>query len=305
MKTCRTLAMPLLLLTVSCTSIDDNAEHIGTLNLKLDFDLDMVMTGVANDAGIKSSGDGKTYELRHTVEAYRKSADGVVDEVPARRFVFKCEDAFANSADLPVSLEDGLYEFLVWTDFVEAGTETDYFYDTRDLRNIRLAGSHKGNNDFMDAFFGRAEVEVSEGHGNVTEDCGIVMERAVSKCDYFALDLSDIVSGISGADLDECTVTFFYTGRIPSGFDALSGETCMTRSGVEFSSTVALNKDIRMTKIGFDYMFTDAEESSVSLLIGIFDSKGRLLTTTTHMNVPVMRNTHASMNCDFITPTEI
>ena len=307
MRTCGTLAMPMILLAVSCTSIDDSAEHIGTLNLRLEFDLGMDMNGPVNSANSMWSGDGKTYNLRYTVEAYRKNENDVIDVTPVRRLVFTGENIFNPDTELNISLEDGCYEFFVWTDFVEAGTAADYFYDTGNLREIKLLGKHKGNNDFKDAFFGSVKVNVSGGQGTAAKDCGISMKRAVSKCEYYAFELSSLLNEISadGENPEECTATVFYTGRIPSGFNALTGETCMTRSGAEFSKSVRLDADMRMTNIGFDYMFSDEEDSSVSVLVGIFDKHGRLLTTTTHMNIPVSRNLCSSVNCSFITPVTI
>lgn len=292
----------------ACSYQDSEPESMPeAIDLRLEFDSSMIYTGAANsNDGIKA-GDGKAYDIRHTVEAWSADTDGQ-PAAPYKRIVLTKDDIIDPDCDVALTLEDGAYILYVWTDYVPSGTSADYFYDTSDLRKVTLIGGHSGNNDYLDAFFGHAELTVShDSEGKpVTIGGDITMERAVAKYDFYALDLSDFVRGLSDDvhDLDKCKITFFYTGRIPSVFNAVTGNTVATRAGVDFSSTVKLD-DARMTNLGFDYMLTDEDKNDISVVVGIFSEDGRLLSTTEHIKVPVIRNVHSTVGCTFIQPVDI
>ncbi len=292
----------------ACSYQDSEPESMPeTIDLRLDFNSSMIYTGATNSNDVIKAGDGKAYDIRHTVEAWSTDIDGT-PAAPYKRIVLTKDDIIDPDCDVELTLEDGAYILYVWTDYVPSGTSADYFYDTSDLRKITLTGGHKGNNDYLDAFFGRSEIKVShDSEGKPVISGGdITMERAVAKYDFYTLDLSDFVRGLSKdvSDLERCKVTFFYTGRIPSVFNAVTGSTVATRAGVEFSTTVRLD-DARMTSLGFDYMLTDEDENDISVVVGIFSEDGRLLSTTGHIKIPVERNVHSSIGCTFIQPVDL
>lgn len=308
MKTSSIMALAATCTLAACSYQDSEPESMPeTIDLRLEFNSSMIYTGAANsNDGIKA-GDGKAYDIRHTVEAWSKDIDGQPTE-PCRRIILTKSDIIDPDCDVRLTPEDGSYILYVWTDYVPAGTSSDCFYDTSDLRKITLIGGHKGNNDYLDAFFGHGEITVShDSEGNPVISGGdITMERAVAKYDFYAFDLSDFVRGLSDdvRDLERCKVTFFYTGRIPSVFNAVTGNTVATRAGVEFSTAVELS-DARMTNLGFDYMLTDEDESDISVVVGIFSEDGRLLSTTGHIKIPVERNVHSTVDCTFIQPVDL
>lgn len=301
-----TLALTAIFVAMSCTNQAVMEENAGPVNLNLDFGSDLAACMNSEDKTVRTSDDGKSYDLRYTVEVYRDLEEDVREDSPCKRFVFTKTDIEELDHQITMNIEDGDYEFYVWTDFVEKGTAADYFYNTESLRKIALLGKHKGNNDFRDAFFGHEKMKVR--HGGAGEDvvsCTVGMERALAKCEFVTTDLKEFFGQLSGdIDYGNCKVMFYYTGRMPSVFDAVYDKPCATRTGVEFSSPLSVD-DAHDTSLGFDYVFTGEDESEISFLVGLFDENGCLLSTTTHMSVPVKRNSVTKVDCQFIVPVTL
>ena len=77
-------------------------------------------------------------------------------------------DAATDDRSVAISLPPGSYRYVAWSDYVEAGSEADLYYDTSDFSEIALrsAGSpaesyiHRGNSPWRDAFRGEGRFRV-------------------------------------------------------------------------------------------------------------------------------------------------
>ena len=151
------------------------------IDLRLEFESSMIHTGAANSIDGIKAGDGNAYDIRHTVEVWAKDSDGLPVEPHTRTVLTNSDIISPDCRDVTLNLANGSYIIYAWTDYVLKGTSSDYFYDTSDLRKITLTGVHKGNNDYMDAFFGQGEITVShDSDGKPLVSGGdIEMKRAV------------------------------------------------------------------------------------------------------------------------------
>ena len=163
--------------------------------VNLDFDTQMPQYKVLNEEGTRASHDGRDYDIRYTIAAYRLLQDGSYAEEPFLLKVFSKDEIEELNATFRFSIDEGSYRFYVWTDFVLAGTQSDYFYNTTNFRRISLHGTHEGNNDFRDAFSGSADLKViRRGSKETPSTVTVQMRRPLAKFEFITTDLQEFIT---------------------------------------------------------------------------------------------------------------
>lgn len=163
--------------------------------VNLDFDTQLPQYKVLNAEGTRASHDGRDYDIRYTIAAYRLLQDGSYAEEPFLLKVFSKDEIEELNATFRFSIDEGSYRFYVWTDFVLAGTQSDYFYNTTNFRRISLQGTHEGNNDFRDAFSGSADLKViRRGSKETPSTVTVQMRRPLAKFEFITTDLQEFIT---------------------------------------------------------------------------------------------------------------
>ena len=295
--------------------------------VNLDFDTQMPQYKVLNEEGTRASHDGRDYDIRYTIAAYRLLQDGSYAEEPFLLKVFSKDEIEELNATFRFSIDEGSYRFYVWTDFVLAGTQSDYFYNTTNFRRISLHGTHEGNNDFRDAFSGSADLKViRRGSRETPSTVTVQMRRPLAKFEFITTDLQEFITKTIEAmirkeeaeaaakagetkpegdtktpvvDLEKYTVVFFYSGYMPNAYNMMEGKPCDSATGVKFSSAISTidNHDARL---GFDYVFVNGEESSVMVTVALYDEEGTQLSISPQIEVPIKRSMLTTVRGSFL-----
>lgn len=295
--------------------------------VNLDFDTQMPQYKVLNEEGTRASHDGRDYDIRYTIAAYRLLQDGSYAEEPFLLKVFSKDEIEELNATFRFSIDEGSYRFYVWTDFVLAGTRSDYFYNTTSFRRISLQGTHEGNNDFRDAFSGSADLKViRRGSKETPSTVTVQMRRPLAKFEFITTDLQEFITKTIEAmirkeeaeaaakaretkpegdtktpvvDLEKYTVVFFYSGYMPNAYNMMEGKPCDSATGVKFSSAISAidNHDARL---GFDYVFVNGEESSVMVTVALYDEEGTQLSISRQIEVPIKRSMLTTVRGSFL-----
>ena len=295
--------------------------------VNLDFDTQMPQYKVLNEEGTRASHDGRDYDIRYTIAAYRLLQDGSYAEEPFLMKVFSKDEIEELNATFRFSIDEGSYRFYVWTDFVLAGTQSDYFYNTTSFRRISLQGTHEGNNDFRDAFSGSADLKViRRGSKETPSTVTVQMRRPLAKFEFITTDLQEFITKTIEAmirkeeaeaaakagetkpegdtktpvvDLEKYTVVFFYSGYMPNAYNMMEGKPCDSATGVKFSSAISAidNHDARL---GFDYVFVNGEESSVMVTVALYDEEGTQLSISRQIEVPIKRSMLTTVRGSFL-----
>ena len=295
--------------------------------VNLDFDTQMPQYKVLNEEGTRASHDGRDYDIRYTIAAYRLLQDGSYAEEPFLLKVFSKDEIEELNATFRFSIDEGSYRFYVWTDFVLAGTQSDYFYNTTNFRRISLHGTHEGNNDFRDAFSGSADLKViRRGSKETPSTVTVQMRRPLAKFEFITTDLQEFITKTIEAmirkeeaeaaakagetkpegdtktpvvDLEKYTVVFFYSGYMPNAYNMMEGKPCDSATGVKFSSAISTidNHDARL---GFDYVFVNGEESSVMVTVALYDEEGTQLSISPQIEVPIKRSMLTTVRGSFL-----
>ena len=189
------LAACALLCITSCAVHEWPEPTPADVIVNLDFDTQLPQYKVLNEEGTRASHDGRDYDIRYTIAAYRLLQDGSYAEEPFLLKVFSKDEIDELNATFRFSIDEGSYRFYVWTDFVLAGTRSDYFYNTTNFRRISLQGTHEGNNDFRDAFSGSADLKViRRGSKETPSTVTVQMRRPLAKFEFITTDLQEFIT---------------------------------------------------------------------------------------------------------------
>ena len=321
------LAACALLCITSCAVHEWPEPSPADVIVNLDFDTQLPQYKVLNEEGTRASHDGRDYDIRYTIAAYRLLQDGSYAEEPFLLRVFSKDEIDELNATFRFSIDEGSYRFYVWTDFVLAGTQSDYFYNTTNFRRISLQGTHEGNNDFRDAFSGSADLQViRRGSRETPSTVTVQMRRPLAKFEFITTDLQEFITKTIEAmirkeeaeaaakagetksegdtktpvvDLEKYTVVFFYSGYMPNAYNMMEGKPCDSATGVKFSSAISAidNHDARL---GFDYVFVNGEESSVMVTVALYDEEGTQLSISRQIEVPIKRSMLTTVRGSFL-----
>ena len=321
------LAACALLCITSCAVHEWPEPSPADVIVNLDFDTQLPQYKVLNEEGTRASHDGRDYDIRYTIAAYRLLPDGSYAEEPFLLKVFSKDEIDELNATFRFSIDEGSYRFYVWTDFVLAGTQSDYFYNTTNFRRISLQGTHEGNNDFRDAFSGSADLKVIRlGSRETPSTVTVQMRRPLAKFEFITTDLQEFITKTIEAmirkeeadaaakagetksegdtktpvvDLEKYAVVFFYSGYMPNAYNMMEGKPCDSATGVKFSSAISAidNHDARL---GFDYVFVNGEESSVMVTVALYDEEGTQLSISRQIEVPIKRSMLTTVRGSFL-----
>ncbi len=320
------VCMPIMLLT-SCNVHEwpDDPEYV-SLHLKLVYDTEMTEWNHLYDGtNVTEEGLGETYDyqlesgvIRYVIRAYPSLnpdlADGTYQE-----FVYTKDitEGYDNEVDL--ALAPGDYKIMVWSDLVEKSGDA-WFYDAENFAEITLAGDHQGSTDYRDAFRGSNTISLESSVMETPPDTlKIDMQRPLAKIEFVSTDLTEFISNEQSKarsesesrsaedgeqtleiDINDYSVAFYYVGYMPDTYSMSTDKPVDSSMGVLFMSELSSLSDSEAS-LGFDYVFVNGTESSVSLQIGIYNNEGTLLTVSSTIWVPVKRNYHTIMRGKFLT----
>lgn len=167
---------------------DENA----TVPVRLDLSFATAMP-LYTTINLNSRVDVSDYDVRYIVSVYRGGSGArSIDRDELYRFTFTKDNVATLDHSLSMDIHPGEYTFLVWADYVRAGSTEDLYYDTSDFEEIKLQGNHVGNNDFRDAFRGEASAVV----GYSSEPVPVEMERPLAKFNFISVDLPEFISRV-------------------------------------------------------------------------------------------------------------
>lgn len=115
----KTLASAVIAVLLSSCAVHEWPETLpADATLKLDFNTALPQF-IVIEHDTRSSKDGKDYEIRYIVEAYRQLGEGSFSTTPYKRFIFTKSDVSDLNNEVTVNIDEGTYDFYVWTDFTE------------------------------------------------------------------------------------------------------------------------------------------------------------------------------------------
>ncbi len=266
----------------------------------------------------RSGRSSEHHDMRYMINVYR-SDDGEsftreADTTVIYTMSLDEEQNHGISLDLP----EGHYNFIVWSDHVDRGTDCDKYYNTSDFAEITYPdrSGYEGCNDFRDAFRGTVQAVVDydqhPGGGVVIQEAVVHLERPLAKFKFISNDLEEFVGqivaraeskGVEASktiDPDDYRVVFRYTGFMPCSFNMFTNKPNDSWTGVSFEGRMIPAGDNEM-ELGFDYVFVNGTESKTSVVVEVYDREGELLSSTNPVEVPLVRSKMTIVRGNFLT----
>ncbi len=165
---------------------------------------DYMDSGIGGLENIDLSGD-KT--IRYILQIYQVGSDE-----PIRKVKFSDNKSVA----FDVRMVPGRsYRLVVWTDIVDSAKDIDLYYDTSDLKSVKVIGNNRVMNEYRDAFTGQCAVNEFCANKSVS----IKLIRPFAKLRIITTDM-DIIRDF-GYDFNYGEIT--YDIDMPQSFNAYEG----------------------------------------------------------------------------------
>lgn len=293
--------------------------------LHLDFDTRMPIYEEISFSGTR--GD-ESYDRRYIIGVYPYDKAGNPTRVADTMIVFTKSTDEEYNHSIQLDIPEGKYNFLVWKDYVDTKAKSDLYYNTSDFTEIILANrkKHVGNTDFRDAFRGEmtsivlAEKSYHQSLARtVSTEVIIPMERPLAKYKVIATDLQEFIrhakrliiqkaanredgtrADLHEFNIEEYRVVFCYNGFMPCSFNMFTNRPADAWTGVTFEGGLTPLSDDEV-ELGFDYIFVNGSESTVSITIEVYDWENELVSRSSPITVPITRSQLTVVRGNFLT----
>lgn len=233
---------------------------------------------------------------RYTVKLYRYQGDFVYGLTPDYSWTFTRSELQALDTTIYLPVEAARYKAVGWVDWVDA--EGRPYYDETDPEGIRLVTDYLPGKFARDAFFGTAEVDLTDQYtAGIRVQKTVRMTRPVAQLRFIAPEALTFLSR-AGVNTNEMYATLHYTTDLPDGFDVLRDRTGSTRSGVSLSDYPVMDTSGELVFLS-DFFFCPDEETSVGVDFRVIDLNGKVLASYSG-SLPVRRGHHTTVS--FVPP---
>ncbi len=259
------------------------------------------------DYAVRSTDATAEHDMRYIVNVYRSGNGREFSRVADTTIVFTKPLSEERNHSLQLDLEQGLYNFIVWSDHVDKGTECDKYYNTADFAEIIYADrkNYEGCNDFRDAFQGSEQDSIvyeTDVNGNMLgQGVKIQMERPFAKFKLIATDFPEFVAQTArSVHPEDYRVMFRYTGYMTCSYNMFTGRPADAWTGMAFEGKLTPVEGEEM-ELGFDYVFVNGAESRISVAVEVYDKNGRQVSRSNTIDVPIVRSKLTVVRGKFLT----
>ena len=203
----------------------------------------------------------------------------------------------ASNGQYPINLElaDGKYYIAVWMDYVDENSVEDKYYKTNSLSSISVNTPYIGNDDLKEVYVAQQVIEVS---GAVTLD--MTLKQPMGKFEFITTDIEKFL-GEQADDFDLSTlkVHVAYSGFLPTEFNAYTNKPSDSSTGISFNCSITQLANGK-ARLASDYVFVTGSESSVQVVLSIYNNEGELLNSKP-VEVPIQQGKLTTISGAFLT----
>ncbi len=294
------------------------------LTLHLNFDTALPLYKEVTRTRGRTINDADKYDIRHIVSVHSLLPDGSYDRKADTLIVFTCDDVTDLNCTRNIKLPEGEYQFFVWSDFVDEGSQADKYYTPQDFSEIILSdkNGYTGSCDFRDAFRGSAKGSVTVRRDEMTEvdnDVTVTMKRPLAKFQIVSTDFQEFLANVVKAEAqrrnasgsatttrsintEDYRIVFQYAGFVPCSYNMFTDKPADSWTGLQFGSTMTPTDDGEML-LGYDYVFVNGAEAGVSVVVSVYDRDGVLVASSPTVEVPLKRSKLTIVRGKFLTST--
>ena len=304
MHTSAVLAFAVIVMTaVSCV-------HQYPVPAEAPLSVNLVFDEYMPQGPVLTKADAEDYDVRYVIEAFKEYDGEYSAETPDMRFTFTKDEVDELDHTVTLRMMEGRYRLFIWTDYADEGTGCSPFYNADDFNYIKLNGrdegmDHVGNNEFRDAFFGTADVElIRYGRNDPPVSCTVSMERPLSKVEFITNDLDEWITKVKmkssdEIDISDYSVKIVYPQYMPCAYNMATDRNAWSDTNISFWSEITR---INATEafLGFDYVFANPDDAKVVMSVLIYDREGTVISRSPDMLVPLERGKVTTVKGTFL-----
>lgn len=222
----------------------------------------------------------KVYRHRIIVDAY-------LDRQLATRQVMYKELTTADelTANVGMKLHARDYQLVVWSDYVEAGSEKDAFYDTSTLIPALNADPYQANTEYKDVLYASHPLKLARyrNEWNTQVPVELELKRPVARYELIADDVAKFLKKIADKEITskKLTLTVRYTDFFYTGFNAFDEITKQALQYISYSRTITPpDKDAKEMSIAVDYPFVPDGKANIPIAVELTGDNGTLIART-------------------------
>lgn len=329
------LCVMLLFSFVGC-DVHEFPEERGELvpfTLHLNFDTDMPFhTEVPYTRdGYVSTKSASKHDFRYLINAYR--TDNVVGEnyTADTTFVFTRSEFENLDYTARFELPEGTYNFVVWCDYVDAGTTCDKYYNTSKFDYLVLASetNHAGSNDYRDAFCGDVTATVTnpayymgEALAAIDNSATVELTRPMGRFEFISTDLEVFLTRVlemlqqkgtlsvegplsidqmlQTINLGEMDVVFTYEIFMPCAYNIFEKKVAYSWNKTSFKSKMQRLNATNLL-LGHDLVFVRDTGTTLSVSVAVYNKDGELMSLSRPVDVPIVPSKYTTVKGEFLT----
>lgn len=222
------------------------------------------------------TGDANVSNRRFIVEV--RDAENQGNVIERKEIVYntvaKAQEGFER---IPVvfELDQKKYEMSVWMDYIEIGTDKDFYYKTEDLSKISMITPESTADVHRDALASTQTIDLTE-HALGTEFAvNAQLLSRVAKWSLIANDWSNLLAKKEDA-AKTAIVNVAYISGVAKGFNLYAASEDEIKEGIAFEAPINVPTSEGNTKITLaeDYFFISQNEEIINLSINIKSAEG-------------------------------
>lgn len=279
-----------------------------SVSCEIDLDIEKIITK-GSAAPVYTDESAQKYLRRFLIDIYEEEQYG---ENIVFSTVLTQEVTDKSNLTFNAGLHTRKYKAVIWMDYILKEDNGDLYYLTLNgmsaIRTQPIA-SYRGCDDFKDAqtvVFPFDLTDQTEWFSHITID--IPLQRPLAKITFEATDFEEFArkEGCPEDKYEEFAknylIHFSYNGYLPTGFNVLTQKLNDSQTGYRFDSTPSWILNTPDARMGFDYVFVNGDQSSVTISLEVVSRKdGTVVNRADGIVVPTYRGKETVVRDKFFT----
>lgn len=233
------------------------------------------------------AGDANVSNRRFIVEA--RDAENTENVLERKEIVYnttaKNKEGFER---IPVvfELDQKKYVVSIWMDYIESGTDKDFYYNTEDLSNISMITPESTANVHRDALATTQTIDLTEQALGTEFAVNAQLLNRIAKWQLIANDWRNLLTQKEEA-AKSAIINVAYNSGVAKGFNLHTASTSGIKEGIVFEVPISVPTSEEETKITLaeDYFFISQNEEIINLAINVKSAEGDIWYTKNDISI--------------------
>lgn len=300
------------LMASSCVHQFPEEDETGIVHLTVLQDTEWLPDTIVN----LTRADGQDVVIRYDFKVFPKGNT----TYPVKEFTILKDDLTRQDYTTNLELMPGDYDLYCWSDYAYPDGDPIYYDDTN-FASITYIKPYEGDSDLRDVFRGVTSFSITEsGYYELKPvDATIVLSRPLARYKFIATDLAEFIDkeitrgklsrtpddvllgdGPRYAKLSEYKIKVIYPMYMPAVFNNFRNNPVDSWTGVDFYCSMQQLSGTE-AQLAMDYVMVNGEQSSVQVMLEVYDPDGVLIARTNTMTIPTKRDRTTVVYNKFLT----